>query len=191
MHSVLKVDLGCGTVKREGFVGVDRLPLPGVDIVHDLENVNYPFKDNEVDELWMDQVLEHLRNPVRVVEEIYRICKHGALIHVGVPYFRSMYAVIDPTHVNFFGVSWFSYFDPKHPFYTRYAMSKIRLEQRSMEFDREAKVAGTLSPFRKLMVKFAERKPVTYEARLSHLFPLDSLTFHLQVDKSVSKGVHE
>ena len=32
----LKLDLGCGLSKKEGFLGVDRRKFDGVDIVHDL-----------------------------------------------------------------------------------------------------------------------------------------------------------
>ncbi len=65
-----KVDFGCGTSKRKGFIGVDVLPLPGVDIVHDLNKFPYPFKDDEIDFAWMDQVLEHVEDPLS--EEILR-----------------------------------------------------------------------------------------------------------------------
>ena len=100
-----KLDLGCGSSKKNGFIGVDLLPLKGVDIVHSLTDFPYPFENDSIDEIWMDNVLEHLPTPVRVVEELHRICKSGAKITISVPYFRSMYAFIDPTHVNFFSIS--------------------------------------------------------------------------------------
>jgi len=102
----LKLDIGCGGQKKTGFIGVDILRLEGVDIVHDLTTFPYPFEDNSVDEIYMDNVLEHLPNPIKVIEEIWRISKPGTTITVAVPYFRSHYAFIDPTHVNFFGVNW-------------------------------------------------------------------------------------
>ena len=100
-----KVDFGCGASKKNGFIGVDILKLDGVDIVHNLTSFPYPFEDNSVDEIWMDNVLEHLPNPMRVVEELWRISRNGTKIIIAVPYFRSHYAFIDPTHVNFFGVN--------------------------------------------------------------------------------------
>ena len=103
-----KLDLGCGISKQKGFIGVDRMKLEGVDVIHDLNEFPYPFKDDEITEVWMDQVLEHLENPVRAMEEVYRICRAGARITVGVPYFRSLYSVIDPTHKNFMNIHYFS-----------------------------------------------------------------------------------
>lgn len=98
MCKYMKLDIGCGTSKKDGYLGVDKLSLPGVDIQHDLNIFPYPFESGSVDEVWMDQVLEHLDEPVKVIEEIYRICKNEALVTIGVPYFRSFYSVIDPTH---------------------------------------------------------------------------------------------
>lgn len=177
----MKVDLGCGSSKKEGFIGVDILGFPGVDIFHDLNIFPYPFYDNEVNEIRMDQVLEHLKEPMKVVEELHRICKNGALITIGVPYFRSFYATIDPTHKNYFGIYWFAYFDQKHSFSHRYQYSKARFYVNKIEFDREFMNGGF---FHKKLVNFANRNLGFYESRLSHLLPLNSLTFYLTVIKT-------
>lgn len=177
----MKIDIGCGSSKKYGFIGIDILDLQGVDIVHDLNAFPYPFNDNEVDEIWMDQVLEHLNEPIKVIEELHRICKNGASITIGVPYFRSFYATIDPTHKNFFGIYWFAYFDPAHSFCQKYQYSKARFRVNEIEFDREWK--GEIRFIHRMLVRFAEKYPSRYEAKLSHLFPLNSLTFHLEVIK--------
>lgn len=177
-----KVDFGCGSSKKCGFIGVDILAMPGVDIVHNLSEFPYPFRDDEIDEVWMDNVLEHIPSPIKVVEELHRICKSGAKIHIGVPYFRSAYSVIDPTHVNFFGVFWFNYFDPTHRFQSKYKYSNAKFNIDNIQFDRESKGKG-INIFRKCLVRYAEKNLETYEMRLSHLLPLDSLTFHLTVLK--------
>jgi predicted SAM-dependent methyltransferase len=179
---MLKLDLGCGNSKKEGYVGVDSLRLHGVDIVHDLTSFPYPSEESSVDDIWMDNVLEHLAQPLKVLEEIYRISKNGATITISVPYFRSFYACIDPTHVNFFGVWWFNYFDPSHPFHHKYQYSPVKFKVEKIEFDREFK-NRRMKLFHKFLVKFAEKRPEWYEARLSHLFPLNSLTFVLRVIK--------
>jgi len=178
----MKIDFGCGQRKKEGYVGVDALSLPGVDVVHDLNDIPYPFEDNAVDDTWMDNVLEHLDNPLKVMEEIYRISRDGAKVVVGVPYFRSFHATIDPTHKNFFGVWWFNYFDPSHPFHTRYGYTKAQFRLDQLEFDRESK-SGAMRLHHKLLVMFAERYPQSYEARISHLLPLNSITYFLTAIK--------
>ena len=180
---MVKIDLGCGKSKRQGFVGVDMLALEGVDIVHDLNIFPYPFKDNSVDEIYIDNVLEHLKNPLQVVEEVYRICKPNSIVTIEVPYFRSRYAFIDPTHINFFGVNWFNYFDPSHPFCQKYQYTNAHFRIIDIVFDKswiESESTGTLH---KLLIKYANKNLQRYEARLSHLFPLNSLTFNLQTIK--------
>ena len=177
----LKLDIGCGISKREGFMGIDIIPLNGVDLVHDLNHFPYPLKSNSASEVWMDNVLEHLENPIKVVEEVFRICKNKAKITVSVPYFRSWYATIDPTHRNYFGVNWFNYFDPTHVFCKKFQYSKARFIVKRVEFDSEWK--GKMRVFHKLLVQFAEKYPSKYEAKLSHIFPLHSLTFHLESKK--------
>jgi len=88
--SVKKLDIGCGKRKKEGFIGLDLLDFPGVDVHHDLNVFPYPFTDSEFDEIWADQVLEHLQDPLKAVEEIWRISKHSAIVHIGVPYFQGV-----------------------------------------------------------------------------------------------------
>lgn len=83
----MKIDLGCGQKKREGYIGVDILNVPGVDVIHDLNVFPYPFRDNIAEEIWMDNVLEHLNDPVKVMEEVYRISCNNARIVISVPYF--------------------------------------------------------------------------------------------------------
>lgn len=177
-----RLDLGCGTSKRHGFLGVDHLLLPNVDVVHDLNAFPYPFREGDIDEVWMDNVLEHLDKPLRAMEEVWRICKHGAKVTVGVPYFRSFYAIIDPTHQHFFGVQWFNYFDPKHPLSTKYRYTTAYFETEAIIFDREWDNKPKTIMHR-VIHAFALRRPSAYEARLSHIFPLNSLTFYLKVLK--------
>lgn len=178
----MKLDIGCGKSKKAGYVGVDILSFPGVDVIHDLNIFPYPFQDNSVDEIWMDQVLEHLENPIKIVEELYRICKNSATIIIGVPYFRSFYSVIDPTHRNFFGVFWFDYFDPGKEFFSKYNYTHAKLNIDKIEFNREFK-NRRLNFLGKLMVNLAEKYPHFYESRISHLYPMHSLTFYLSVIK--------
>jgi len=103
-----------------------------------------------------------------------------ALVTIVVPYFRSYYATIDPTHVNFFGLNWFNYFDPSHPFQKKYQYSNAKFKVEKISFDKEWKKR---SWFYRRLIKLAEKKPAFYEAQLSHLFPLNSLTFYLKVLK--------
>jgi len=98
------LNLGCGKVRIPNSIGVDRVRIDNyVDVVHDLDVVPYPFKSNSVDEIHFYHVLEHLHDPIKKLEEIYRILKPGGVLYMRVPHFSSMGAFTDITHVRPFG----------------------------------------------------------------------------------------
>jgi hypothetical protein len=55
--------------------------------------------------------LEHINDVPALMEELYRICKHDAVVKIRVPYFKSTAAFKDPTHKSFFTERTFEYFD--------------------------------------------------------------------------------
>ena len=70
MSQPLKMlDLGCGNAKRPGAVGVDFNDRTAADIVHNLNSFPYPFEDASFDEIYLDNVLEHLDDVMGVMEE--------------------------------------------------------------------------------------------------------------------------
>ncbi len=93
------LDLGCGSHKQPGFIGIDYYPFTGVDIVRDLRR-GLPFDDCTVDEIIAKQVLEHFDGDdlIFIVEECWRVCKPGAKILVIVPDKTSANAGKDFTH---------------------------------------------------------------------------------------------
>lgn len=60
----IKLDVGCGDSKQPGFVGLDVRPLPGVDIVQDIEMFPWPLPNETVSLAVASHVLEHI-NPGR------------------------------------------------------------------------------------------------------------------------------
>jgi SAM-dependent methyltransferase len=175
----LRLDLGCGRRKREGWTGVDSNPAVKPDVLHSLERFPYPFADSSVDELVMDNSLEHLHDQLGVMEELHRICKPGALLTLHVPYFRAHWAFNDPTHVRFFSVEAFYHYDPAHPYHELYPYSKARFTVEAVVFNERI----ARGPLRSLAKLIANRWPVRYEDALSHLVPLDELTFRLRALK--------
>lgn len=106
----MKIYFGCGQHKINGFIGVDKIQMDAVDLIHDMNLFPYPFLDNCIDEILLINILEHLPDTVRVIEEIWRICKQDATVRISVPYYNSPGACSDPTHVRFFTESSFDYF---------------------------------------------------------------------------------
>ncbi len=105
----VRLNLGSSDRAIEGFLNVDILSGAGVDIVCDL-NEGIPLKDNSVAEIYAGHILEHLDDTVRIMEEIYRVCKNGAIVKIKVPYFKSIGAFKDSTHRRFFTEKTFDYF---------------------------------------------------------------------------------
>jgi acetyltransferase-like isoleucine patch superfamily enzyme/SAM-dependent methyltransferase len=114
--NLVRVDLGCGARKAPGFIGVDIFPAPGVDIVADLSTA-FPFEDNSVDELRAYDFIEHVPDRLRTMNEIWRVCKDGALVDLFVPSTDGRGAFQDPTHFSFWNVNSFQYFTVEHPAY--------------------------------------------------------------------------
>ncbi len=118
IHRALATDaqrlhLGCGPDIRKGWINLDVRPLPGVDVVADLDrcrNTPLPFPDNSIDESLASHVLEHLRDPLAFMEELHRIVKPGSVAVFRVPYGSSDDADEDPTHVRRLFLHSFYYF---------------------------------------------------------------------------------
>lgn len=105
-----RLNLGCGEFKKEGYVNVDLYSVSEPDVRHDLNEIPYPFTDDEFELIEADHVLEHLNNPFSVMKELHRISKNGALIIIRVPHFTRGFT--HPEHKRGFDVSFPYYFSP-------------------------------------------------------------------------------
>jgi SAM-dependent methyltransferase len=98
MPSPLRLDLACGERKEPGFVGVDQMLYPGVDLVWNLDHYPYPLPDKSVDEVRCFHFIEHVENLVAFMEELYRIMKPGATGVLAAPFWSHVNTWRDPTH---------------------------------------------------------------------------------------------
>ena len=171
------LDLGCGKKKKVGAIGVDCSSRFNADIVHNLNKFPYPFKKNSIDFIYIDNCLEHLNEPIKVMEELYRILKINSLVKVIVPYFRSRYAYIDPTHKTFYTINSFDYYDPSRQFYKRYEYTSIKFKIEKIIFNENIPSRNLI---KKIVTKIANKYHDFYEGYLSHLVPLDDITFILK-----------
>lgn len=74
---------GAGRVVH-GYVNLDLVAIPGVDIAADAEQL--PFPAGIFQRVECDAVLEHVRNPVQVMHEIGRVLAPGGYVHLVVPF---------------------------------------------------------------------------------------------------------
>lgn len=95
----MKLNIGAGGVKLDGFVTCDYDPLENPDYLFNLETDPFPFPDNSVEVVVAHHVLEHLGpGYFHCLKELYRVCKPGAFIDVRVPHHRHDHFYDDPTH---------------------------------------------------------------------------------------------
>ncbi len=177
MSQAVKIlDLGCGNKKRPGAFGVDFNNRTAADLVHNLNVFPYPLADESFDEIYLDNTLEHLDDVIRVMEEVHRICKPGGRVKVIVPYFRSVWAAIDPTHRHAFAVDSFAYFDPDHIICQRYDYTLARFKTEKVVFN-ETLVKRWWT---RAALRLANRWPWKYEYYFSHFYPLDDISYYLR-----------
>jgi predicted SAM-dependent methyltransferase len=174
--------LGAGTKRYESFADcttVDINPRTNPTVVHNLNRMPYPFEDDVFDIIVLEHVLEHLDDVVAVMEELHRIARPQAKLIITVPYFRSIWAHIDPTHKQCFSWDTLSYFDVNHPYQQKYRMTDCEfvIEDRQYNLD----IDQTL--FQKVLIEFAHRYPHAYERHISQIFPLEVLTYKMKVLK--------
>lgn len=100
----MKLNMGCGYNKLQGWVNVDLSPACSPDVVCDLESLPWPWPNDSVDRVLFNHSLEHLgQNPrtfLGMMQELYRVCQHGAEIEINAPHPRHDDFIGDPTHVR-------------------------------------------------------------------------------------------
>lgn len=95
----MKLHLGSGPTRIEGFLNVDFDPLCKPDYCFNLEKDVWPFPDSSVERVVAHHVMEHLGDGYfHFLKELYRVCKDKALIDIRVPHFRHDHFFNDPTH---------------------------------------------------------------------------------------------
>jgi len=133
-------------IEGEEVVHLDCRPLPHVEQVWDLDTYPYPFKDDTFDRIVALDVLEHLKDTRRTVEELWRIARPGAHVTVRVPYWSSFRAHRDPTHHAFFDEHTFDYFGSGKLSYYSHARLMVLSVTQEETYPRLFRLLRSLSP---------------------------------------------
>ncbi|QLH74996.1 MAG: methyltransferase domain-containing protein [Methanomassiliicoccales archaeon] len=86
----LKLNLGCGTSPIDGYVNIDHMPGPRVDLVHDITQ-GLPYEDATVDEIYISHTLEHITEWEHLMPEFHRVLKSGGRLRIIVPHAPNYY----------------------------------------------------------------------------------------------------
>ncbi len=110
--AIVKLDLGEGRKQAESLRIEVRLGHQ-TDVRADLE-AGLPLGESVADEVYAGHALAHTSDFVAAMEEVWRVCKPGALVHVSLPHATSVWAASrDPRHQRLYTIETFEYFDPR------------------------------------------------------------------------------
>lgn len=128
---MIKLDIGCGGNKQEGFTGMDLRDLPGVDIVHDIESFPWPLEDESCLIVVASHVIEHIepRYSLQFMDELWRVLIFGGTFCASTPYPGSRGYWQDPTHKQGWNEATFQYFSPDYPLYQIYQPKPWKIQK--------------------------------------------------------------
>jgi hypothetical protein len=194
--NLIKIDLGCGSNKKEGYYGIDRLNLEGVDYVADIEEGLDMIPDHSVDEYFTSHFLEHTENFVFVMKEIHRTLKIDGMVKIIVPHFSNPYFYSDYTHKRFFGLYSFDYLSKRDSRFKRgvplYGDALFEVEMRKLIF--KAPVFPFLNLIKKHIIqRFFNLSPYfqeVYEGLFTKVFACSEIQYNLRpIKRSPSSGI--
>jgi len=124
------LDVGCGINKLPGSIGIDRNPASRADVICELDQFPYPFRDSSFDRLQAVHVIEHVGDVMQTMEEFHRLLKPGGEAFIVTPHYTDFSSFCDPTHrwhLNSFSLRYFGEDNAGYGYY-----SKVRFEEISV-----------------------------------------------------------
>ncbi|MHB8871221.1 MAG: class I SAM-dependent methyltransferase [Candidatus Doudnabacteria bacterium] len=102
----MKINLGCGYRKIEGFINIDNREECDPDILFDISK-GLTFEDNSVDHVRSFDIIEHIPigKVMSLIEEIYRVLKPNGIWESMTPSTDGRGAFQDPTHQSFHNIN--------------------------------------------------------------------------------------
>jgi ubiquinone/menaquinone biosynthesis C-methylase UbiE len=174
----MKLVLGAAGKKHDDALTLDIDEKHAPDVVHDLNNLPWPFKENQFKEIVCHHVLEHLHSIDGAMRELYRICAPDGTIYIEVPHHTSWCANVPEHHLRFNYFALDGYIaDGKEQAWIS-TDKKFRLLSREVTFHKS---------FRRLFLhKLFNAFPKDYERFWSYTFPAEHIKFILQPIKKDS-----
>jgi SAM-dependent methyltransferase len=187
----LRLDLGSGARKQDGYYGVDAVPVPRIDIVADLNEPLDQLPDDSVIEVQSHHTLEHVDNLVGLLRELHRLVRPDGRITVTVPHFSNPYGYSDPTHVRSFGLFTMYYFSdpedqPTRKLPSHYADFRFVVEDVFIRFSTQGFLGTTIGRFMRWFVNLSFATQHFFERRLAWGWPADEIRYVMRPKKCAS-----
>ena len=167
----MKLNIGCGNKKIEGYLGVDKFKCDAADYICDIENEKLPFEDNTITAIILDNVIEHFYDIPKVINELVRVSRAGTIIKIITPHFSSLSSWIDPTHIHH--LSYFSFDHFEKDSVSHYMGKGIKIHHIKLSFG-----GGLMGLIARLIFKISPRR---YEQKYCFIFRASTLTFDIEV----------
>jgi SAM-dependent methyltransferase len=165
------LNLGCGDQYDPSAVNVD-FYAERVDVRHNLDMFPYPFEDGTFDEIVCLNVVEHLVDVIRVMNEIHRIGKANCKVLIRVPHFRSACLYEDLTHRHGFAWRSFDIFTERSSVYGNYSPARFDI------------ISREYTPYKwRGLYRLLSRFPILTDNLLSKFVPMASIVYVMQVNK--------
>ena len=167
----MKLNIGCGNKKIEGYHGVDKYKCDAADYICDLENEKLPFEDSTISGIILDNAIEHFFDIPKVIKELVRVSKSDSVIRIITPHFSSIKSWIDPTHIHHLSYFSFDHFEKESV--SHYVGKGIKIESIKLSFS-----GGLMGLTARLIFKIS---PKRYEQKYCFIFRASTLTFDIEV----------
>lgn len=168
----MRINLGCGNKRKDGFLGIDRFSCEAVDIIADV-GAGIPLADGSVTHVWMDNFIEHVPDIPRLMAEVYRVCAPGAAVTIFTPHYSSISSWRDPTHLHHLSYFSMDHFEKQQV--AHYTGGGFTVARRRLSFG-----GGLMGLMGRLIFRIS---PHAWEAKWSFIFRAGTLQFELVVRK--------
>jgi SAM-dependent methyltransferase len=167
------LDVGCGSAKYPGAIGIDISADTDADVVVNLNEPPYPFEDDSFDHILCQDVIEHVQRPLEVLEELHRIGRRGARVYLRTPHYSSVLAYSDPTHEHTFSAMAIRSFE--EPLFAHYTSKRFRVIDVRLDFWDPLRWIG--------IARLANRFQSVYEMLFAFRFPAMNIRATLEILK--------
>ena len=131
------LDVGCGVKKYPGAVGIDRNANTSADVLVDLDQFPYPFRDNSFDHVRAVHVIEHVADVIRTMEEFHRLLRAGGHVFIATPHYTDFSSFCEIMFLLFKALTALSIVPPFRP------VSAIKLAREIQSSECSAIVSST------------------------------------------------